>query len=230
MNSIRSVIFYIIFYMWTIAYFIVFSFVSFFSLEFTIKVSEFWTKSVMNLCKWILLVEYKIIGEKNIPKPPFIIVSNHQSAWETFFLPCFFTKSIFILKKSLNNIPIFKGYFKKLGYILIDRDLGYSSIKNLLGSAKKSIKLGTNSIIIFPEGTRLKPNEKKEINSGGVLALYKYLKLPILPISHNSGEFWKNQKFTKCHGIINIKIFKPIEFGLSKKEVIKELNNLIFKR
>ena len=96
----REIIFYIIFYLWTIIYFTIFSAVFLFSVKFTSKISFFWSKSVIYIIKYILRINYKIQGSFNLKKQPAIIASNHQSAWETFFLYTLFENPIYILKKS----------------------------------------------------------------------------------------------------------------------------------
>ena len=222
MEFLRSLFFYLLFYIWTIFYFVIFSQVRFFSKNFTVKIAEFWSVSVMKLTSRILLIDYEVEGKENIPDKPFIIASNHQSAWETFFLPIIFTRSVFILKKNLKNIPIFRSYFKKLGFIYVDKDNGFSSMKSLLKSASDRIDHGVYSIIIFPEGTRVRPGEKKEL-SPGVSAIYKSLSIPVLPIRLNSGEFWVNKRFIKKRGRILVKIHKPIMPGLNKEVLMKML-------
>ena len=221
-DFIRSLFFYIFFYSWTCLYFITFSMVDFFSRKFTFKIANFWTLSVMKLTRSILSIDFEVFGRENIPDHPFIIASNHQSAWETFFLPVVFKDTIFILKKDLDKVPIFRRYFKKLGFIYVDRNNGYSSMKELLLQAKKRKLEGVNSIIIFPQGTRLKPGETNILGSG-VSALYKTLSMPIVPINHNSGEYWINKRFKKKKGKIKVMIFPPIMPGLEKGQLIKKL-------
>ena len=99
MRFLRSFTFYIFFYTGTIFYFLFFSPVRFFTRNFVVILSTFWTKSVIKLSKLILGIKYEIKGYENIPKSgSFVVASNHQSAWETFFLGTLFPGSIFILK------------------------------------------------------------------------------------------------------------------------------------
>ena len=135
MNLIRSSLFYLIFYSWTIIFFIIFSPVKFFSYHFVLKLAKFWTGSVIELSRIILNINYELIGLENIPKERFfLLASNHQSAWETFFFSFFFNKSVFVLKKELRKIPLMSWYFQKLGFIFIDRDKGFKSIKHIINS------------------------------------------------------------------------------------------------
>ncbi len=103
MNFLRSLIFYIIFYLWTFSFFVFFSQVRFFSDNFIVSLSNFWSRSVIYICKKILKIDYEIKGKENIPKKgPFLITSNHQSAWETFFFTAIFKGSVFILGTHTN--------------------------------------------------------------------------------------------------------------------------------
>ena len=221
MNLIRSSLFYFIFYTWTIIFFIIFSPVKFFSYNFVLKLSKFWTGSVIKLSRAILKINYELIGLENIPKEKFfLLASNHQSAWETFFFSFFFYRSVFVLKKELRDVPLISRYFEKLGFIFIDRDKGYKSIKNIINSVANLKKKGIKTLIIFPEGTRTKINENGQINAG-VFAIHKILKIPILVIKHNAGRYWQNKKFVKKPGTIQIQIF-PLIKKINKKEIFVE--------
>ena len=104
-----------------------------------------------------------------------------------FFLV--FHRSVFVLKKELRDVPLISRYFEKLGFIFIDRDKGYKSIKNIINSVA-NLKKGIKTLIIFPEGTRTKINENGRINTG-VFAIHKILKIPILVIKHNAEDIGK---------------------------------------
>ena len=229
MKILRSFLFYIIFYTGTFLYFSFFSPVKFFTTKFTIFLGRFWSKCTIHLSKFILGINFRVTGANNIPKDkPFLLVSNHQSAWETFFFSYYFNCPVFILKKELKRIPIFSLYFKKIGFIFIDRDKKTHSLKHVIKSISGQIKLGKKIFVIFPEGTRVEVNENKKINLG-FFAIHKVLNLPILPLKHNSGFFWKNKKFTKDEGLINVKIF-PLIKKLKNKEVARKEIDRIFKK
>ena len=56
------------------------------------------------LSKKILRIKYELVGLENIPKDRFfLLASNHQSAWETFFFSFFFNKSVFIFKEGVKE-------------------------------------------------------------------------------------------------------------------------------
>lgn len=225
----KGLIFYFVFYIWTFCFFLVFSTVNLFSVNFTSKLSLFWSKSILKIAKYILGIKYEIEGLSNLPNTPIIVASNHQSAWETFFLYSILKNPRIVLKEELKKIPILSMYFKKLGFIYVNRELGLSSIKNILHKIKNKTLNATRSIIIFPEGTRVDPECKNELSTG-VFVLYKNLRLPIVTIRHNSGHYWLNKNIRKKKGTIKVKIFSPISIGKDKSSVMKILENNIYEK
>ena len=228
MNLLRNLVFYFIFYSWTVFFFLIFSPVKLFSKKFLLFLSNLWTSKVIEITKRILKIDYELIGIKNIPKnSSFLITSNHQSAWETFFLSFFFKGSIFILKEELKRIPLMSLYFKELGFIFINRNSGFKSIKNIISSIKELEKKGVRKFIIFPEGTRIPVNSKGQINPG-VFAIHKILKIPVLPIKHNSGRYWKNKRFIKEPGKIRVEFHPVIRNTFNKKLFMEKIEKIFY--
>ena len=134
-----------------------------------------------------------------------------------FFLQTLVNPSYNILKKELLYIPIFGWALACLKPISIKRSNKISSLRKVVNEGSKRLKKG-GSIIIFPEGTRARPEKglKKFSNSCGLLSVKN--NVPIIPICHNSGLFWKNKKFTKLKGLVEVRIGIPIE-GSDPKEL-----------
>ena len=228
MRKIRITFFYLFFYTWTIMFFIIFSPVKFFTRSFVVKLSNLWSSTVNFLCTNVLGVSVCVKGKNNIPSNRSILVaSNHQSAWETFFFTFLFDDPIFILKQELRFIPIMSWYFKKLGFIFIDRGKGLNSLKHIINSIKKLKDQSPKTFIIFPEGTRLLPGEKKKLLAPGVFAIKKMLNLPVIPVKHNSGEYWHNKKFLKTQGTIRVDIFPELK-SLDKETFFNELKDCFY--
>ena len=219
------ILFYILFYSWTFIFFSSFFFVRLCSFKFTSKISKFWTKSIIKLIESFLGIRCKIKGIENLTNKPVIVVSNHQSAWETFYFFILFKDPTYVLKKELKRIPIMNEFFKKLGFIFVDRKLGSNSLRVILKKINKKEISSKRTIIIFPEGTRVNDEEKSKINPG-FFFLYKHLDMPILPVVHNSGKYWNNQKFKKTSGVIDLKIFPSIAPGKTNMEILKLINSI----
>ena len=180
---------------------------------------------ILHSLKFICGVSWEINGLNNIPKGPCIIAANHQGVWESFFLQTISTPSSSIIKRELLFIPFFGWALACLKPIHLKRSNKFRSFKTVINKGSKKIAKGT-SLIIFPEGTRSKPEDglKPFSNSCGVLSVNN--NIPVIPICHNSGLYWRNKSFIKKPGVIKVSIGKPI-YGDSPKNVTKNVKNWI---
>ena len=189
------------------------------------RIMGYWT----GLClKFFLSIKINIKGRENIIKnEKFFIASSHQSMFETFYLQTIFNSPIFILKKELLQIPIFGWYLKKIGSISIKRD---KTTKDNLEFFNDIIKMITNTerpLIIFPQGTRVLPNERPQFKKG-VSRIYGELKISCQPIAINSGYVWPKKGAKSSYKTITISILKPIQAGIEKNEFKKILEKSIY--
>ena len=189
------------------------------------KVMGHWS----GLCLRIFLSTKIIIqGKENIVKnSKFFIASSHQSMFETFFLQTIFNSAVFILKKELLTIPIFGWYLKKIGSISIKRN---KITKDNLGFFDEILKLINTSdrpLIIFPQGTRLLPEDRSPFKKG-VSRIYEELKIPCQPVAINSGYTWPKKGHKKTNSNLIISILKPIDAGLDKENFLKKLESTIY--
>ena len=189
------------------------------------RIMGYWT----GLClKFFLSIKINIKGRENIIKnEKFFIASSHQSMFETFYLQTIFNSPIFILKKELLQIPIFGWYLKKIGSISIKRD---KTTKDNLEFFNDIIKMITNTerpLIIFPQGTRVLPNERPQFKKG-VSRIYGELKISCQPIAINSGYVWPKKGAKNSYKTITISILKPIQAGIEKNEFKKILEKSIY--
>ena len=189
------------------------------------KLMGFWTSICL---RFFLSIKIIIKGIDNIPKnEKFFIAASHQSMFETFYLQTIFNAPIFILKKELLKLPIFGWYLKKIGSISIKRE---KVSKENLGFFDDILKVATNSnrpLIIFPQGTRVLPNERPTFKKG-VSRIYEELKISCQPVAINSGYVWPKKGTKYSNKTITISILKPIASGLAKEDFIKILENDIY--
>ena len=220
-----TIIFYGALASWTI-------FMGFLSLPFIFLPSKFialpakiWIKGIFICLKYICGVTHEIRGLTNLSDEPVIIVSKHQSAFETFALYYYLKKSFFIHKKQLFYIPIFGQYLMKHNMVSIDRAGQASTMRKMITDVKKKLDSGS-TIIIFPEGTRKKPGAKADYKTG-FIGIYNTSKRRLQPVALNSGLFWqKGLKIIK-RGHIIIEFLPQIGIGLDKKEVLNKVENTI---
>ena len=178
--------------------------------------------------KFFLSTKIVIKGEENIIRDEkFFIASSHQSMFETFYLQTIFNSPVFIIKKELLFIPIFGWYLKKIGCISIKRD---KTTKDNLGFFENILEIISNSkrpLIIFPQGTRVMPDERPSFKKGAS-RIYEELKIKCQPVAINSGRVWPKKGLKHSNKTITISILEPIKAGFSKEEFIKLLENNIY--
>ena len=147
--------------------------------------------------------------------------------FETFFLQTIFNSPVFILKKELLLIPIFGWYLKKIGSISIKRN---KISKENLGFYDDILKLANTTnrpLIIFPQGTRLLPEERVPFKKG-VSKIYEKLRVSCQPIAINSGFTWPKYGNKKIHTTLTVSILEPIDPGQNKELFLKNLQHAIY--
>ncbi|MEM7304027.1 MAG: lysophospholipid acyltransferase family protein [Pseudomonadota bacterium] len=178
----------------------------------------------MLAAKYICGIDYKLEGLENIPDKPCIIMSNHQSTWETLAFPSIFPTLAWVIKKELLSIPLFGWGIASTQPIALDRKQGKKSLKQLVKDGREKLNLG-RFILIFPEGTRIPYGENRPLKIGGFL-LAKQTKAKILPVAHDAGRLWPRNSFVKKPGIIHIKIGLPYSTEeLSTEEISEKYSN-----
>ena len=189
------------------------------------KLMGYWT----SFCLQIFLSTKIILkGRKNIiQNKKFFIASSHQSIFETFYLQTVFKSPVFILKKELLMIPIFGWYLKKIGSISIKRNKVSKENLNFFDDISKQINSSDRPLIIFPQGTRLQPEDRTPFKKGSS-RIYEELKISCQPIAINSGNTWPKKGLNKINTVLTISILKPIDPGLEKEIFLKELENTIY--
>ena len=168
-----------------------------------------WAKVMVFGTRWILGIKYRVTGLENLDGSAGVVVSNHQSAWETFFLQRLFRPQVQVVKKSLLRIPFFGWTFSLLRPIAIDRAERKASMTQILEQGVPRLRDGV-FVLIFPEGTRAKPHGLLPFRRGGAV-LAKAAGAPIIPVTHNSGDFWLNKRFVKLPGTIDVIIHPRID-------------------
>ena len=168
-------------------------------------------------------------GKENIiTNNNFFIACSHQSMFETFYLQTIFNSPIFILKKELLKIPIFGLFLKKINSISINRNKVTRENLDFINRIKKVMKETKRPLIIFPQGTRVTPDEKVPFKKG-VGRIYKELNVQCQPIAINSGKVWPKSGELKPNKTIIVSILKPIDVGMHEKDFISLLEKEIYR-
>lgn len=179
-----------------------------------------WARSMLWWLKVTCNIRHEITGVENIPNSPTIILSKHQSTWETFAFQAIFPTQVYVLKRELLWIPIFGWGLAMSSPIAINRAAGREALKQLVEKGKDRLAKGF-WVVIFPEGTRIAPKKRGKYHIGGAW-LATHTATPVLPVAHNAGDFWP-KGFIKTSGIIHMHIGKPIQTSGLKTDALNQL-------
>ena len=191
------------------------------------KIANQWARVNLILQKSICGLDFQVDGLENIPSNNTIVLSKHQSAWETIALRCILPpEQTWVLKQELMWIPIFGWALAAAQPIAIDRKSGRRAAGQIIEQGSKRLKQG-RTVVIFPEGTRVAPGNRKKYGIGGGLLAEK-TGYPVLPIAHNAGVFWRRRGIKKFPGTIQVVIGPVINTnGLSAIEINKRAEQWI---
>ena len=181
-----------------------------------------WAKFCIWWLKITCRLSFEVLGKNNIPNEPCVIISNHQSTWETLAFQTIFNHQTWVLKKELLWIPIFGWGLALLEPIVIDRGEKLKALKKVIEHGVDRLNREIN-IIIFPEGTRKKYGHIGKYQSGGIAIAKKAQKM-VLPVCHNAGKFWPKGSFIKYPGVIKVIIGKPQ--NIQKKSVAESIDQI----
>ena len=177
-----------------------------------------WARSMLWWLKVTCNIRHEITGLENITDTPTIVLSKHQSAWETLAFQAIFPTQVYVLKRELLWIPIFGWGLAMSSPIAIDRSAGREALKKLVANGQARLNRGF-WVVIFPEGTRITPGERSKYHIGGAW-LATHTKTQVLPVAHNAGEYWAKNTFIKKPGVIKMHIGKPIQTAGLKADAL----------
>lgn len=183
---------------------------------------NWWSRLAIWLAKHLVGIRYEVIGREHIPAQPGVILANHQSTWETFFLQQIFQPQTQLIKKELLYVPFFGWAFALAKPIAIDRKNSRDSLKQLSQVGGQRLAEGI-WILVFPEGTRMLPGTPIKFSRGGA-ALACANNAPVIPVAHNAGEFWPKIGWGKRPGTVKVMIGPALYPKGSDPRAIVELN------
>lgn len=169
----------------------------------------YWAKLTVGWLRWTCGLSHRVVGLENLPARPCVILSKHQSAWETIAYQAIFPAQAWVLKRELLWIPLFGWGLAVTRPIAIDRSAGIRALDGVVKQGMERLA-GGRYVVVFPEGTRMPPGERGRYNPGGAM-LAKQAGVPVVPVAHNSGSFWSRRGFLKRPGVIEVRVGPPVD-------------------
>jgi len=173
------------------------------------RVISGWSRLVIRLSRAILRIDWRVEGREHLPQRPAVILANHQSAWETMAFQLIFPPQVHVLKRELLWLPFFGWGLALMSPIAIDRRRGHSALRFMAKRGRQRLEQGF-WVVVFPEGTRVRPGEKRAYQIGGAW-LAAASGAPVVPVAHNAGLLWPRYAFLKRPGTITVRIGPPID-------------------
>ena len=228
MSLLRSLLFNLFFYLGVIVVFLIALPALILPAKVTLLFGKLLGHYTVFVVRFFLNTKVEFKGIENIPSSEkYFVASAHQSIFETFALQSVLDYPVFILKKELLKIPLFGLYLKKIKSIEIVRNTTTKENINFFDKVANIIKSEKRPLLIFTQGTRVKPEEKVPFKKG-VGRIYEALNIDCVPVALNSGKVWPKDGVIKYPGKITVSFLKPIEPGLNRDEFIRNLEMKIY--
>lgn len=196
------------------------------SLRFRYKVSVVYSYIFIYSMRCICGVKFRLEGKDLIPQQgPFLMLPNHQSHWENFFMQLILPQNSWVIKREFFDVPIFGSGLKTTEPIAVDRTSSMS-VRQIIEEGRKKLK-DNISMVIFPEGTRVKVGRNIKLKpSAAKLAMEA--KVPIVIMVHNSGNHWPKGFWILKPGTITLKIIEVLSVEkIESFENARELTDYI---
>ncbi len=190
------------------------------------RVARAWARLNLSLLRILCGLTHRVEGTENLPQEASVLLMKHSSAWETIAQLLLFPPQAWVMKRQLLWVPFFGWALARFRPIAIDRKGGRRAVEQVLRQGRQRLAEG-DWVVIFPEGTRVAPGERRRYGLSGAL-LAALAELPVIPVTHNAGDFWPRRGWLKRPGTIRMVIGPPVQAaGRSPRDVNQDVESWI---
>ena len=190
------------------------------------RIIAWWARLNLLALRHICRIDFRVVGAAQLPAQTCVVLSKHQSAWETIAFQVIFPPQVYVIKRELLWIPFFGWGLAMVSPIAIDRKAGPRAVKQMLLQGKDRLARGF-WVIIYPEGTRMAPGKRGTYRTAGS-AVAIHAEAPVVPVAHNAGRCWRRNAFLKYPGTVTVSIGRPIDSrGRKAEELTREVESWI---
>jgi 1-acyl-sn-glycerol-3-phosphate acyltransferase len=176
-------------------------------------------------------VRARVQGLENLPRSgtteAVVLLSKHQSTWETFAYPTLMPHPLaYVFKRELLYVPFFGWAMGRLDMIHIDRSKRTEAWNKVAEQGARLARRGI-WVIMFPEGTRIERGQQGVYKTGGT-RLAITTGQPVVPIAATSARCWPRKSFLLRPGVVDVSIGQPISsVGREPEELMREVETWI---
>nr|WP_315382019.1 lysophospholipid acyltransferase family protein [uncultured Sphingomonas sp.] len=214
MDAVRTVLFRIFFYGVSILLVLCVPVAALFGSRFLRAYSNFWAWTLQWMVRRIVGARLRIEGK--VPEGQLLFAGKHESYFEALELTRMLGSPATVMKRELARIPLWGWAAQRYGTIVVDREANATALRAMMRAAQAARASG-RSVLIFPEGTRVRPGEAPPLRSG-FAGLYRALDLPVVPVAVRSGTVWPRKGLMR-RGEIVFRFGEPIPPGLPRREI-----------
>lgn len=215
MAALRSILFALVFYGWTVPAAILALPIGLLGTNAIRAWCHAWLRFHRWCARHILGISSRIEGVP--PRGAVLVAVKHQSMYETMEIALMLDVPAVVLKRELADLPFWGWAVRRYGVIPVDRSAGAKALRRMMRAGDEAIAEG-RPIVIFPEGTRVAPGARPPLQPG-FAGLYRALKLPVVPVAVDSGRLAPRQSFVKRPGIVTFRFGEAIPAGLARGDV-----------
>jgi len=173
-------------------------------------------------------IRVDIRGAEKLPRGrAAFLISKHMSNLDpivTFYL---LPEMTALAKKELFAIPFIGRLLRTLGIVRIDRGAG--TAHQQMPAILAEIKSKQRPLVVYPEGTRTHPGERRKLKSGAYY-MHTASNLEALPMCTNSGLHWPKGKAPMRSGTVIYEIGAPLEPLPDKAAYMRQIEERVMER
>ena len=157
------------------------------------------------------------------PTGEVLIAAKHQSFLDIMMIFTALPSAKFIMKKEILWTPVIGLYAYRIGCVPVNRGKRGQAIKKMLEDVKSGVT-AAGQLVIYSQGTRVTPGEKKPYKVG-TFALYDQMGQVCMPVATNAGLFWPKGTIRRKSGLAVVEFLPPIPVGLPQGEFMSRLED-----
>ena len=181
-------------------------------------------------CRWVVVTARLLVGLKTEirgtpPTGEVMIAAKHQSFFDIIVIFDAVPRGKFIMKRELIWAPVVGFYGLRIGCVPVNRGKRGVAITKMMADVKSGAARA-GQLIIYPQGTRVAPGDKRPYKPG-TAALYSQLGQPCVPVAINIGLFWPKRSMFRKRGTAVVEFLPAIEPGLPNDVFLKRLEDMV---
>lgn len=190
------------------------------------RVATTWLRYLLSCARWHLGLTCEVRGTP--PRGDCLVAAKHQSFWDILCLADALPDRAFVMKREVLRVPVMGAYARAVGCIPIDRSRGGEALARIAGEVETAMARpeGLGQLIIYPEGTRTLPGERRRYKQG-IAVLAAATGLPVVPVAVNCGLYFPKSGAPIRSGRSVIEFLEPLPPGLRGEALLAELQGRI---